>query len=261
MMRSCIECGNSFERANPRIICCSSKCSNARHGRQALERYRRLRDQGLSRYEAKRVSLTRNDSRQREFACVHCGTTAFVLKTSAKYCSRACLGAALANRSPLGNPRVRTDPQKCTSCCHIKPLSEFSVTKHTMLPMLRCLECVAKKHSDSGRRHHLRTYYGISLEDWLIIYKDQNALCAICDSSLPSIDEFDVPCKRTYRKWATDHCHKTGKIRGILCRPCNWGLGNFRDSPDIAKRAAAYLEHHANNESARPIASPSRRAA
>lgn len=39
-----------------------------------------------------------------------------------------------------------------------------------------------------------------------------------------------------------DHCHVTGKIRGILCGPCNRGLGLFRDSVTALRQAAIYLE-------------------
>lgn len=40
---------------------------------------------------------------------------------------------------------------------------------------------------------------------------------------------------------AVDHCHSTGKIRGVLCRPCNLGLGYFRDDPERLLRAIKYL--------------------
>lgn len=39
-----------------------------------------------------------------------------------------------------------------------------------------------------------------------------------------------------------DHCHTTGKVRGLLCRSCNLGLGFFRDSPELMNNASLYLE-------------------
>ena len=39
-----------------------------------------------------------------------------------------------------------------------------------------------------------------------------------------------------------DHDHKTGFLRGLLCRSCNLGLGDFEDQPWLLRRAADYLE-------------------
>lgn len=39
-----------------------------------------------------------------------------------------------------------------------------------------------------------------------------------------------------------DHCHKTGKVRGVLCFNCNSAIGKLGDDPDAVRRAAAYLE-------------------
>jgi hypothetical protein len=47
---------------------------------------------------------------------------------------------------------------------------------------------------------------------------------------------------------AVDHDHKTGKIRGLLCRNHNTGLGLFRDDPAIIRQAAAYIERHNNGQ-------------
>jgi len=65
----------------------------------------------------------------------------------------------------------------------------------------------------------------------------QNGVCAICGQV-----ESDVNHKtQEVRGMAVDHCHDSGKIRGLLCRSCNTLLGNAKDNIDILKRAIDYL--------------------
>lgn len=60
---------------------------------------------------------------------------------------------------------------------------------------------------------------------------EQGGACKICGE----------PCT-SGRSLAVDHCHKTGRVRGLLCGQCNNGLGRFRDRPDLLLAAIAYLE-------------------
>lgn len=47
------------------------------------------------------------------------------------------------------------------------------------------------------------------------------------------------------RRLCFDHCHKTKQFRGWLCSPCNVGLGMFKDSPSVLKKAISYLQRGA----------------
>jgi recombination endonuclease VII len=54
-------------------------------------------------------------------------------------------------------------------------------------------------------------------------------------------------CRKVVRgsEWQADHCHETGRSRELLCRLCNLGLGHFKDNPYALRRAAAYVDAHA----------------
>lgn len=63
------------------------------------------------------------------------------------------------------------------------------------------------------------------------LMREQKGLCAICET----------PQDAAKRRFAIDHCHKSGKVRGILCSNCNSALGMFKDSIPMMKRAITYL--------------------
>lgn len=79
-----------------------------------------------------------------------------------------------------------------------------------------------------GRRHDRRKKYGLTPEDFEAMWTAQGGRCALCR---------EVPTGRV----AVDHCHSTGRVRGILCTRCNVGIGNLRDDPDLLQRALDYL--------------------
>jgi hypothetical protein len=70
----------------------------------------------------------------------------------------------------------------------------------------------------------------MSLEDWKTLFDAQGGVCAICGV---------VP-----QRPVVDHCHNTGKVRGILCDTCNRCMGLLKDDPDLLMSAAAYLVRH-----------------
>jgi hypothetical protein len=83
----------------------------------------------------------------------------------------------------------------------------------------------------SQRKNQLKQY-GLTESDYSDILESQGGGCAICRRS-PLPEE---------KSFAVDHCHATGKIRGILCGSCNRGLGLFRDDVFQLKEAIIYLE-------------------
>jgi hypothetical protein len=85
---------------------------------------------------------------------------------------------------------------------------------------------------DRYKRDNLRKY-GITLEQYNRQFERQNGLCAICE----------VYQSEFKRDFAVDHCHHTGKVRGLLCASCNSGIGKLQDNTDLLKSAILYLEN------------------
>lgn len=76
------------------------------------------------------------------------------------------------------------------------------------------------------RKADLRNRYNMSYEDYENLLKKQDNKCAICDQVSVLV---------------VDHCHATGKVRGLLCNNCNVSLGLLKDDKEIIKKALEYL--------------------
>jgi hypothetical protein len=85
--------------------------------------------------------------------------------------------------------------------------------------------------------------YGIDLLQYSQMFMDQNGKCAICGS------DYGGHRNGEQKALAVDHDHKTGKVRGLLCEPCNQGIGKLKDDPKVLRQAAEYLEKHFTEES------------
>lgn len=86
--------------------------------------------------------------------------------------------------------------------------------------------------SDRQRKYQLRDKYGITEAQYDEMLIQQNGKCAICETDKPT---------GKWKRFAVDHCHKSGNVRGLLCNECNRGMGLLRDSPDLLIKAAEYL--------------------
>ena len=99
------------------------------------------------------------------------------------------------------------------------------------------------KTKEDHLRYTLKANYGITLERYDEMLIEQCGVCKICG-------HFDIRMRKdgvsTIQRLAVDHCHKSGKVRGLLCSGCNGGLGLFRDDVDIIERALSYLKSQNN---------------
>ena len=83
--------------------------------------------------------------------------------------------------------------------------------------------------ADKNRAQHLRKKYNLSPDEYQAMLSNQNGKCIICGRN------------HSEKPLAVDHDHVSGKVRGLLCRSCNAGLGIFKDSIPILLKAIEYL--------------------
>lgn len=98
-------------------------------------------------------------------------------------------------------------------------------------------ECKDAYHVESGtaRDKYLRRKYGISAADYDKMLAAQGGGCALCGKKPED--------QKRYSKYLhVDHCHKTGRVRGLLCDRHNLLLGQWGDEIDLLQRAVEYLE-------------------
>jgi len=88
----------------------------------------------------------------------------------------------------------------------------------------------------SGRRHRFKVKYGLTPEQVDAMKLAAGYRCEICGKDLS-----DEKPRATLN---VDHCHKTGKIRGVLCPNCNRAIGLFGDNVDAMANAILYLKRH-----------------
>jgi hypothetical protein len=88
---------------------------------------------------------------------------------------------------------------------------------------------------DCNRSVGLINKYGVTMEEYDKMLKSQNGVCAIC------LHPETLMRRGKIVPLFVDHCHKTGKIRGLLCYPCNSAVGYLKDNPESFDRASSYL--------------------
>jgi Recombination endonuclease VII len=106
-----------------------------------------------------------------------------------------------------------------------------------------------QRENESRRDYYKRTYtpqngkkkelqkFGLTLDSFSAMKEAQNDACAVCKRP-----EQINHTKGKKRELAVDHCHLTGRVRGLLCNACNTGIGKLKDSPQLLEAAIMYLK-------------------
>lgn len=162
-------------------------------------------------------------------------------------------GLCRAHHRAAAQAQMAEGSKVCTVCGETKPLDDFGLRAERggFKRRPRCRECDAARtrewkrknpdyairwreaNRDKWNSYRLLQQFGIVQADVDAMLKAQAGLCAICAV------EMDKP--------NVDHCHASGKVRGLLCRACNLALGFLQDDPDRIDRAAAYVRRHATS--------------
>jgi hypothetical protein len=137
----------------------------------------------------------------------------------------------------------------CSGCGVTKSVTDYYLSSNRRGPRPKCKarhrsECRDRWHRSEATRERnydgwLRRAYGITLEDYNAMLERQGGVCAICGDD-PKVVHVDKG--RNAQRLVLDHCHATGRIRGLLCGPCNRALAPLERDPAWVKRAIAYLD-------------------
>ena len=132
----------------------------------------------------------------------------------------------------------------CSRCKESKPVEEYRLYKDKktgkMFHRGICKKCENKRARDwrvekygSEAAYAKKLRFNLTPEQFAAKWEAQGRKCSICGIKPDSPYHIVV-----------DHCHRTNKVRDILCKHCNAALGSMRDNPDIAIKMAEYLEKH-----------------
>lgn len=135
----------------------------------------------------------------------------------------------------------------CSSCGETFPTEFFHKNKalkdglHTI-----CKPCNGaksakwkKENPERAKENDYKRKYGLSYAEYGHLLSTQNGACAICNTRFEDAQRGVL---------FVDHCHKTGKVRGLLCQNCNTAIGLLQDNPLFCTKAAKYLLESKSND-------------
>lgn len=125
----------------------------------------------------------------------------------------------------------------CNKCDQVRPIDDFRRTRRSGPGKYTyCKPCMNRITSESPHsRNRVVRQYGLTSDEYEKMLAEQDFKCKICRRPQPKFSS------GRQISLAIDHCHRTGRVRGLLCSGCNRALGYLDDDPKITLAAALYL--------------------
>jgi hypothetical protein len=132
----------------------------------------------------------------------------------------------------------------CNKCGKLKELEMFGRRANAKDGRRNeCKDCrsindkrLYPRYIKTNKNGYLRRTYGISNEEYEFLLQKRNYVCAICNKPETRKNNGKIT------DLTVDHCHVSGKIRGLLCQKCNSGIGVFKESLELLIKAKQYIE-------------------
>lgn len=121
--------------------------------------------------------------------------------------------------------------------------NSYNKNKTIYEPLCKLCKCARDKtydlNVDKKKQYfrHVRNLYGLTQEEYNKMFFEQDNKCKICKNP-----EKVITKKGIIKLLSVDHCHTTGKVRGLLCQNCNVLLANAKDNIDILESSIIYLK-------------------
>jgi len=135
----------------------------------------------------------------------------------------------------------------CKTCKTLKPIKEFNKAPGNKDGYNNSCKLCKKKYakergqknkekiSQKKREKDLKRNYDFTVQEYNLLLRKQKGKCNICGSTDPG---------KNRKYFPVDHCHLTGKVRGLLCNKCNCALGLLNDDLKMLEKATNYLKKH-----------------
>ena len=125
----------------------------------------------------------------------------------------------------------------CKECENTKMREKYKEPENRIKTLQRNGKYYHNKNSRDGRRERLLSKHGLTIAQYQEMLEKQEYRCAICKR---------LEGERGRPKLVVDHNHSNGEVRGLLCDPCNRGIGMLLDDPEILQNAIDYINFPAS---------------